>query len=275
MSTSTLKPVEPEATTGQIFALAARFATGVQSLHLPGRVVQAAKNQTDHPLWVAVRNALVPKPKPVVDVTEEFVPRIQIVSERPKKPCKDRSVDDQITDLKEMYRELRWAWTETGLVVPDYRKGFDRVLVCADPTLTNNKEFDVCQASFPSWRYKEDLNSAVPADRDERHPSRGVYAIRVRDSEDPDRDLIGLSAENILERGLKTLTLLERQFYELVCFRETGKHLDRGTRTLCSGSRGSGGPVPYAGWGCGGFGVDWYSPDRGDPGLGARQAVTL
>ncbi len=273
MSTSTLKPVEPEATTDQVFAFAVRFATEVRSWHLPGSVVQAAKDQTDHLVWDAIKNVLIPKPE-IVEVTEKFIPRIEVLSERPK-PCAKRSADDQVADFREMYRGLRWTWTESGLIIPQYQGGFDRLLVFADPTLTNNKEFDVCQASFPSWRYKEDLNSAVPADKDQRHSSRGPYAIWVRDSEDLDRDLIGLSADTILERGLKTLTLLERQLYELVYFRETGQHLDKRTWTLCSGSRDSGGDVPYAGWGYDEFEVRWYNPGCGSPLVGARQAVSL
>lgn len=279
MNTTPSTP-EPKADAGHVFALASRFVTELYSWNLSAKTVQAAKDQKEHPVWEAIRKALDPKPEPVVistvptPITEVFIPRIQILSERPK-PCAKRKVDEQITDLKRMYKELQWAWTEPGLTVPRHQKGIDRLLVLADTGFTNNQLFGVCKNSFLSWSYVTDLDSGIPVKNDERHPSRGAYAIWVRDDDGPDRDLMGLSANEITARGLKTLTILERMLLELVYHKETGQHLDTRTFTLCSGSRDSDGCVPGACWRDDKFWVRWCNPGCGDPYIGARQAVTL
>jgi hypothetical protein len=272
-----------KATPEQVFALAGRFASEVNSWGLPRNVVLEAKEQSDHPLWEAIRGVLVPKLEEQPVATEVVAPlsnkvlntpRIQVLRERPK-PCAKRTVDDQVSDLKRMYTELGWTWIESGLVIPERQKGIDRLIVSADVSLTNNRAFGVCEASFPSWRYADDLDLAVPADKDERHPVRGPYAIWVKDDADSDYDLRNISADMIAERALKTETFLERGLHELIHYRETGEHLDTRTLTLCSGSRNSRGDVPCAYWGDDGFRVYWFSPGGRNPNIRARQAVTL
>lgn len=275
---------------GAEFALAVRFVTLIHSMRLPVEVIQAAKDQRDHPLWAAVKGALLPEEMPmssglelgvrsedkakIVQAPEIFIPRIQILRERPK-PCAKRTVDDQVADLKRMYAELRWTWTGSGLIVPQRRKGIDRLLAFADTSFTNNRLYDVCEASFSSWRYAGDLDLAIPVATDERHPSRGRYFIWVQDEVGPDRDLMGLPANTIAKRRLKTETILEYMFHHLIHLRETGEHLDPRTLTQCCGSRNSDGDVPYAYW-CGGrFRVNWCNPDDRNPNIGARQAVSL
>lgn len=274
---STPKSDKQRATPEQVFALAGRFATEVNSWNLAGETVQAAKDEKDHPLWSVIKNFFQPPPEVVarqVVKEEVFIPRIQILRERPK-PCAQRSQDDQITDLKRMYEELRWTWTDSGLVIPKPQKDFDRLLVFADPTLSNNRVFDVCDGSFACWRYANDLDAAIPAKDDQRHPSKGSYAIWVRDQITPDQDLMGLSANQIKGLCLKTETLLEYMLHHLIHFRETGEHLDPRTWTLCAGSRGSGGNIPWAIWDDDEFEVCRYPPVSRSPDVGPRQAVTL
>lgn len=279
---------------GPIFALAARFATEIAAMNLPLEVIQGAKEASkEDPLWKKVRGAFLPEEMPMSagltlknkggeegaqvapTLTDGFsIPRIQILTERPK-PCAQRSIDEQVTDLKQMYQALRWTWTEHGLVVPERQRGFDRLLVFANTQFTNNQLFDVCSKSFQSWLYVDDLDSAALVDTDERHPSRGVYAIWVKDKADSDYDLRDISAIIIADRGQKTVTFLEREFLESVYHRETGGHLDTRTSTLCSGSRSSDGNVPCTDWGFDKFRVGFCNPGNGNPYIRARQVVAL
>ncbi|MCX6719374.1 MAG: hypothetical protein NTZ38_03310 [Candidatus Taylorbacteria bacterium] len=201
-------------------------------------------------------------------------PHIEILRERPK-PCAERKTDELVADMKEMYRQLEWTFTESGLAIPERRKGLDRLLVIGS-TLTNNKGFEANEASYPSWRYNDDLDIAVPTN--ERYPSKdGAYAIWVRDSQEPDEKLLNLSANMIAAKNpkIKTITLLEREVHELVHVMETGRHLDQESVTLCLGSRCSGGFVPNARWRGGRFRVCWDAPDDWDPILGVREVVSL
>lgn len=277
MSTPKSNTPDAVASPEKVFALGVSFITKVNSLRLSADVVQAAKDQNDHPLWTAIENVFCPPPDALarqVAREEAARPRIEILSEHPK-PCANRTVDEQVFGLKQMYEKLGWNFTESGLSIPKRQEGIDRLLVFADTKLTNNCVYDICDASFSSWRYVNDLNSAVPAGNDQRHPSRGVYATWVRDEVGPDQDLMGLSANTIAERGLNIETLLEYQIHHLIHFHETGKHLDPRMLTLCAGSRDSVGYVPFARWSVDEFEVRWYDPASRNPLIGARQAVTL
>jgi hypothetical protein len=197
--------------------------------------------------------------------------RIEILRETPK-PCAKRTADEQIVGMQAMYKMLGWELTVSGLSVPERREGFDRLLVVGD-TLTNNRGYDACEASFPSWRYSNDLDSAVPTN--DRDPKNGAYAVWFRDRIEADKELRDLSADMLKGRDIKGITLLERLLFEPVYFMETGKHLDIQNRTLCSGSRDSGGRVPSARWGGGRFGVGWDYRVSQVPGLRSREAVSL
>lgn len=280
---------------GAIFSLATRFATKIAAMNLPPEVIQRAKESgDDHPLWRAIEHAMFSEEMPmssgselgsgkakrdtsVLDMAipnpEVFVPRIQILSERPK-PCARRSTNDQVNDLKQMYDELQWTWTESFLVIPRRHKGFHRLLVFTDPALTNKKVFSVCNASFHSHiNVDDDPDTAFGVGGDQHHPSQGEYAVWVRDDEHPDRELMGLSANRIVDRGYNTLTLLERMFFELVYYKETGQHLDRQTHTLCAGSRRSDCGVPSAGYNGVSFAVSKSCSSCTDPYSGARQVI--
>lgn len=197
---------------------------------------------------------------------------VEVVRETPK-PCINRTVGEQVAGMQSMYEKIGWKLDVSGLIVPRRREGFDRLLVIGN-TLTNNCVFDACKAAFPCWKYMEDLDYGIPTS--ERHPSsNGTYAVWFRDVVEADEDLKNLSADIIAKNGTKTITILERMVFELVHFKETGKHLDMANWTLCSGSRDSDGDVPDAYWGDGEFHVTWDYHALRDPNLRAREAVSL
>jgi hypothetical protein len=257
--------------------LAARFATKVNALGVEDDRVQAALNNGDDPLWGAVESALVvPKVKALKPSTTVIVPRIsriEVLSKTPK-PCAQRSLDDQVFNQKIFYKTLGWTFADFGLTIPPRRSGFDRLLVMANPNLTNNTMCDVLEESFRCWWYVKNLNRVIPKENDERHPSRGPYAIWVRDCVEADEVHRNKSASTIREEDIKTLTALERMYLEALVYHETCKHLDQDNWTLCSGSRDSDGNVPCAIWNDK-FQIDKFLVEEEYPNFRARQVIAI
>ncbi|MDD2758039.1 MAG: hypothetical protein PHD72_01535 [Patescibacteria group bacterium] len=122
------------------------------------------------------------------------------------------------------------------------------------------------------WQYYDDLDKDVTVN--DRDLKNGSYAIRIRARVEADEENKGLSANQIAERKLVTMTLLERIVLELFYFWKTGKHLDIQNVTLCSGSRSSDGRVPRCDlFGAGHFFVDDCRPGCARVYLRARVAV--
>lgn len=163
------------------------------------------------------------------------------------------------------------AFDFSDVKIPGKQPGFDWLIVVAKG-FTPNKVFEVCQKHFPCWRYRNDLDKETEGRNDRE--SKEHYAIWVRSRQEADEELKNLSAEDLKEKGVKGITLLERLLLELWYWKETSEHLDVKNITLCSGSRDSDGDVPGAYWDGGRFRVGWCSPRRDAyPGLRARAAV--
>lgn len=128
-----------------------------------------------------------------------------------------------------------------------------------------------CKKLFPIWRWTDDnLDQIINSDR----TSKKSYSIKLKANVEADEELKNLSANQLQEKDIKGITLLERLVLELDYFKKTGGHLDIKNITLCSGSRYSDGRVPGVCWsGIGGLGVDWYGPDRARGGLRSREII--
>lgn len=141
------------------------------------------------------------------------------------------------------------------------------------PGISNNDAFDACKKQFgKAWRYEGDLNTV----RDIVKRSEGPYVVWVKAVVEADSDLANVSAEEIAERGINTLTLRERLILELKYFDETKSHLDIKNWTLCAGSRYAGGGVPCVYWlgGVTKLSVRWCGVGSAHPCLRARAAVS-
>lgn len=137
-----------------------------------------------------------------------------------------------------------------------------------------NTAIAACRKLFKDkvWTHADDMDKAVT--RNNRDPRRdGSYAIRVRDRQEADEELNGLSANDIRFKNMVTMTLLERIILELFHFWKTGEHLDIRGWTLCTGSRYSGGGVPECCWSIEGFKVGCCSHLSCSPRLRARSAI--
>lgn len=173
-----------------------------------------------------------------------------------------------------LYRELGIAVDFTGLKIPAKRRGFDR-LIAVPQGIKIQQVYNVCIGAFPCWKWtNEDLDSVVT--ENDRNPADGNYAIWLRERVEADEEWKNKSADQICERGILGITLLERFLYGLKFFKETGRHLDVKKATLCSGSRYRGGGVPRVSFSkfSGGVGVDWYDPGDASGALRAREVVS-
>lgn len=182
--------------------------------------------------------------------------------------------DEVIAEWQAFYRKLGLEVDLSGLVLPDYEKGFDRLLVIPKG-LTLNRIWAICRERFGGkvWSWcGDDLDSNVPIND---RSSIDSYAIRVRDRVEADEELKSLSANDLKKKKIPGITLLERLVYELKYFDETGDHLDLENWTLCTGSRYSDSDVPDVYWDSdGGLGVDWAGPGLQYDDLRARAVVS-
>ena len=181
-------------------------------------------------------------------------------------------------DLKKFGRilaEWRHFWSHygikadfSGIRIPDPREEFDRLLVIPEG-LTEGRMIDIFRKSF-SVNNRLGL-VGIENDR----VAEKSYAIWVRNRQNADEELSGLSADDLKEKGLKGITLLERLVYELKYFKETKQHLDAESFwTLCSGSRGHNGFVAGVYWmQAGAFVIQNLSPSSAEDKLCGREVV--
>ena len=177
-----------------------------------------------------------------------------------------------LADWQVFYRDVFGIEADfSNLTIPTKQAGFDRLLVLAQG-MTPQRLYDKCKELFPSWKYTDDdLDKIVISDRTAKD---GAYAIWIRDRVEADEELKNLSANQLKQQNISGITLEEREIYELKFFKETGKHLDIQNWTLCSGSRGSVGCVPGAGWHGDEFKASGDDPSGAHDDLRSRQAVS-
>ncbi|MDD5043861.1 MAG: hypothetical protein PHD51_04380 [Patescibacteria group bacterium] len=133
--------------------------------------------------------------------------------------------------------------------------------------MTPGEAFAIASKLFPTWKYVDDLDKTV-SEKAKKTTVRFFKANIEADEEHRNK-----SAKDVKKEGIQGITLTERILLEIVYFKVMGGHLDKGNVTLCAGSRGSDGGVPYAYWSDDGFGVYWYDPDNALPRLRVRSVV--
>ena len=121
----------------------------------------------------------------------------------------------------------------SDLRVLEKNPGFDRLIIVAKG-LTLDQIYNVCAKHFPCWRYTDDLDKAVT--HNDRTAEK-TYAVSFRNRKEADKELKNLSANQLAEKNILGITLLERLIYELKFWSETKEHLDVLNWTLCTGSR--------------------------------------
>jgi len=180
-----------------------------------------------------------------------------------------------ITDIRQEWQEFyrkyfRMTVDFTDVAIPESQDDFSRVIFIPQG-LTYADIVKVLKKKFKVRFYTENLDKDI---KDDVRTSNTSYAIRLRDRIEADEEFKNLSANQIKEKGINVITLMERLILELKYWDETGEHLDISNVTLCAGSRRFGGGVPGVDWRDGRLFVGWCDPDVADDFLRARVAVS-
>lgn len=183
----------------------------------------------------------------------------------------DKDYSRQIQDWVSLYRQVGIKLDPALVSIPDRTSGFDRLIVIPKG-LTFERVLKLLREDFAVDPYFEGLDSYVK--RSDRTSIEG-YAVWVRDTVDADQ-YQGLSYAQVKERGVKAETLLERFIHEFVYFKQTGKHLDPKSWTLCYGSEGKEDDFPAVYWNSTSkaLKVIWISsPTELDGSMGIREVL--
>ncbi len=181
----------------------------------------------------------------------------------------------EVFDWKGIYAKLGLDTVPLEQVLTEPKAGFWDIYVAQG--LTRGKVLEALRAAKSRvWQYYNDLDKdVVENDRDAR--KIGTYGIRIKASVEADPELKDLSANQLKEKKVLGITLLERLLLEYAYFITTGEHLDKENWTLCSGSRRRYGGVPIVRWlpGYKEVCVDAYYPSYAYDELRSRAVVPL
>ena len=105
-----------------------------------------------------------------------------------------------------------------------------------------------CKTLFDVYSYYDDeqLDKDFPVPKE-------ITTRYFKNNIEADEEYKNMSAKDLEAKKIEGITLRERLLLEIQYFKETNKHLDMGSITLCSGSRDSDGFVPC---------VNWYAGDH-------------
>lgn len=187
------------------------------------------------------------------------------------------SITDEFQAIREewqnFYKEkFNWTVDFSSIIIPAMPTNGKWRLIFIPKGMTMNLAFRIASGLFTSWRYADDLDSAVTKNI---RNTENNYAIWVRDEVEPDQEFLGKNTRQADPDMKIGITLLERIIFEIKYFTETGNHLDVKGLTFCSGSRVAVGGVPVAYLDCGdGFCVYWSGLGFSGSKCGIRSAVS-
>jgi hypothetical protein len=184
------------------------------------------------------------------------------------------NMKSMLAQWQALYRDPGITADFTGLKIPAKKRGFDRLIVVPQG-IKIQQAYDSCARLFPCWKYTDASLDEIGTVND-RDPSKGSYAIWIRERVEADEEWKNKSADQLKERGILGITLLERLLYEMKFFKETGRHLDVKNVTLCVGSRYRDGHVLSVNFSelGGKVDVDWYHPGFAYGNLRTREVVS-
>jgi len=181
------------------------------------------------------------------------------------------SPDNSLEAWQKLYREFFGIEVNfSALQIPTKKEGFDRLIVVAK-RITPQIILKQCEKLFPCEIAKVDGINLEKV-RSER-TSKEMYAVWFCNETEPDQELRGFSDKELKNRDVQGITLEERLLFELKYFIETGRHLDLGSVTLCTGSHQSNGNVAVVFCRRRQVFIGTQSPFCGQTYEGSRQAV--
>lgn len=180
-----------------------------------------------------------------------------------------------ITNIREEWQEFyrkyfRMTVDFTEVTIPQSPDDFSRV-VFIPQGLTYADIVKVLKKRLKVWFYTEKLDKDI---RNDVRTSNQAYAVCFRERVEADEEWKSTSADKLKEKGINSITLMERLVLELKYFDETAEHLDIQNVTLCAGSRDSDGVVPVVDWSGDKLQVHWYDSDCAYDNLRVREAVS-
>lgn len=183
---------------------------------------------------------------------------------------------DILTTWQKIYHE--WFGMEidiSGLQVPEIYNPEKHFLVLVAKEASKNAVVEGMRKRFKVYLYTEDLDANVT--KNDRTPENGTYLVLFNRNIETDKEFKNMSADDLIKKGHQGITLLERLLLEILYYNKTEKHLDVENATLCAGSRGFDGSVPYVNWGSDGVGlvVGWCDSDYSYDGLRSRVVVSF
>ncbi|MFH1170376.1 MAG: hypothetical protein V1704_02355 [Candidatus Vogelbacteria bacterium] len=161
----------------------------------------------------------------------------------------------------------------TTVSIPEPKDGFGRLIVVPQGLMLN-QILGVCRKRFDNvYSVYNNLDQQVTVND---RTSVQTYAIWIRNRVEADEEFSNFSADQLKEKDVLGVTLMERLLLELKYHSETGEHLDIENITLCSGSRDSDGNVPDVNWNRDNrkLYVNSHNPRNRNANLRARQEVS-
>lgn len=184
-----------------------------------------------------------------------------------------------ITDWREFYRQVHnMKMNPLFKRLPPVTPGFNWG-VWVPKGMMPQRAYEMGAAMYPSWKWtgEQSLDEVIDFAKEVRTASTRQYVVWCEDSVEPSSKLANLSALQVVERKVNTLTLIEVELlHQWFFWKFGGKHLDIRNVTRCDGSRYSDGFVPSVHWNgyYGGVCVNWYDPDNASDDLRSREAVS-
>jgi hypothetical protein len=161
----------------------------------------------------------------------------------------DVSVNDQVERWRAHYKGLYKMNPDfSNLYIPERtaQQGVEfKRLIIVPKGLSHYKCVEIARTIHEVSLYEEDLDGLITDN--ERTSRERSYGVWIRDRQEADAELNGMSPNMLVENKISGVTLLERlvagtgYLFEKMC------HMDRSSVTLCIGSRCSGDGVPHVG----------------------------
>src|SRR3989338_2357640 len=115
---------------------------------------------------------------------------------------------DLLIDWQNFWKRMGIDADLRKVKIPKKPKGFDRLLV--NP-LTPQKAYELCASKFKCWKYSNESLDKIVVHED-RTAKDGAYAVWVRERVEPDEELKGKSANDLVGMKVFGNTLTEALF---------------------------------------------------------------
>jgi len=182
-----------------------------------------------------------------------------------------------LNEWEKYYWKIHGLRTDfAGIPIPKADENDFPWLVCVPENFSTERAYSGGEKLYAKWKYTNKSLDDVLDLSFGRDARTNPYIVRFRENWEADKNLKGISADAIAEKGIDTSTLKERLLLGDFLFWKHQRHLDQKNWTLCAGSRYSDGFVPDVLWAprYREVFVVWSFPDGAGSVLRAREVVS-